>query len=80
MRPLEIGLLTGLVLLAVLLLILLLRLNALRREQSGLPALLAQDMETRHRAVLTDLHTGLSQQSDRMQTQLAALQVARGWQ
>ena len=77
MRPLEIGLLTGIVLLAVLLLILLLRLNALRREQSGLPALLAQDMETRHRAVLTDLHTGLAQQSDRMQTQLAALQVAQ---
>src|SRR3569623_3774793 len=34
-------------------------------------------MEARHRAVLTDLHTGLSQQSDRIQTQLAALQVAQ---
>ncbi|MEW5967367.1 MAG: DNA recombination protein RmuC [Pseudomonadota bacterium] len=77
MRPFEIGLLLGLALLAVLLLILLLRLNALRREQFGLPALLAQDMETRHRAVLTDLHAGLTQQSDRMQAQLAALQVAQ---
>jgi DNA recombination protein RmuC len=77
MRPFEIGLLIGLVLLAVLLLILLLRLNALRREQFDLPALLAQDMEARHRAVLSDLHTGLSQQSDRMQTQLAALQIAQ---
>jgi DNA recombination protein RmuC len=77
MHPLEIGLLTGLVLLAVLLFILLLRLNALRREQLGLPALLTQDMEARHRAVLSDLHAGLSQQSDRMQTQLAALQVAQ---
>ncbi len=35
-------------------------------------------MEARHRAVLTDLHAGLSQQSDRMQTQLAALQIAQG--
>ncbi len=56
---------------------LLLRLGALRRAQHGLPALLAQDMESRHRAVLTDLHAGLSQQSDRMQAQLAALQVAQ---
>jgi len=44
---------------------------------TGLPALLTQDMEARHRAVLTDLHAGLSQQSDRMQTQLAALQIAQ---
>jgi DNA recombination protein RmuC len=36
-----------------------------------------QDMETRHRAVLTDLHAGLSQQSDRMQSQLSALQIAQ---
>jgi len=57
--------------------LLLLRLGAVRREQAGLPALLAQDMEARHRAVLTDLHAGLAQQSDRMQTQLAALQVAQ---
>jgi DNA recombination protein RmuC len=44
---------------------------------SQLPALLAQDMEARHRSVLTDLHSGLSQQSDRMQTQLASLQIAQ---
>lgn len=56
---------------------LLLRMGALRQAQRDLPALLAQDMETRHRAVLTDLHTGLSQQADRMQTQLASLQVAQ---
>ncbi len=55
----------------------LLRLHAMRREQEGLPALLTQDMEARHRAVLTDLHAGLSQQSDRMQSQLSALQVAQ---
>ncbi len=48
-----------------------------QRTQSDLPALLAQDMEARHRAVLTDLHTGLTQQSDRMQAQLSALQVAQ---
>jgi len=77
MQPVEIGLLAGLAVLILMIAILLLRLGALRREQLGLPALLAQDMEARHRAVLTDLHAGLSQQSDRMQTQLAALQVAQ---
>ena len=77
MRPLEIGLLVGLALLILVTVFLALRIHALRREQSGLPALLTQDMEARHRAVLTDLHTGLSQQSDRMQTQLSALQVAQ---
>jgi DNA recombination protein RmuC len=34
-------------------------------------------MESRHRAVLTDLHAGLAQQSDRMQSQLSSLQVAQ---
>lgn len=77
MPPFEIGLLIGLVLLAGLAFALLLRLGALRREQVGLPALLTQDMEARHRAVLADLHAGLAQQSDRMQAQLAALQVAQ---
>jgi len=77
MQPVEIGLLAGLAVLILMIAILLLRLGALRREQLGLPALLAQDMEACHRAVLTDLHAGLSQQSDRMQTQLAALQVAQ---
>ena len=77
MQPVEIGLLVGLAALILATALLLVRLSALRREQAGLPALLAQDMEARHRAVLTDLHAGLSQQSDRMQTQLAALQVAQ---
>ncbi|HRK78602.1 MAG TPA: DNA recombination protein RmuC [Thiobacillus sp.] len=77
MHPVEIGLFAGLCVLALLTISLLLRLRALQREQAGLPALLAQDMEARHRAVLTDLHAGLSQQSDRMQTQLATLQIAQ---
>lgn len=77
MRPFEIGLILGLALLAVLTVVLLLRLQALRREQGGLPALLTQDMETRHRAVLADLHAGLAQQSDRMMSQLASLQVGQ---
>jgi len=77
MRPFEIGLILGLALLVVLTVVLLLRLQALRREQGGLPALLIQDMETRHRAVLADLHAGLAQQSDRMMSQLASLQVGQ---
>ena len=76
MHPFEIGLLAGLAALILLTVLLLLRIHTLRQEQTGLPALLAQDMEARHRAVLTDLHAGLSQQSDRMQTQLSALQIA----
>jgi len=77
MHSVEIGFLVGLAILILLVVLLLLRSNVQRREQAGLPALLAQDMEVRHRAVLTDLHSGLAQQSDRMQTQLAALQVAQ---
>ena len=77
MQPVEIGLLAGLAALILMIAVLLLRLGTLRREQLGLPALLAHDMEARHRAVLNDLHAGLSQQSDRMQTQLASLQVAQ---
>lgn len=77
MHPAEIGLFLGLASLILMVVLLLLRLAALQREQAGLPALLAQDMEARHRAVLTDLHAGLAQQSDRMQTQLAALQIAQ---
>jgi DNA recombination protein RmuC len=81
MRPVEIALFIGLAVLILLAVLLLLRIHALRRDQTGLPALLIQDMEARHRAVLTDLHTGLAQQSDRMQGQLAALQIAQtsGW-
>ena len=77
MRPVEISLLVGLAALVLVTVLLLLRIHALRREQTGLPALLTQDMEARHRAVLTDLHAGLAQQSDRMQRQLAALQIAQ---
>ena len=77
MQPVEIGLLVCLAILILLTVFLLLSIHALRRQQSGLPALLAQDMEARHRAVLTDLHAGLSQQSDRMQSQLSALQIAQ---
>jgi DNA recombination protein RmuC len=77
MRPVEIALFIGLAVLILLAVLLLLRLGALRREQTGLPALLTQDMDARHRAVLTDLHAGLAQQSDRMQGQLAALQIAQ---
>src|SRR5512139_2548416 len=77
MHPVEIGLLVGLAALIPLTVLLLLRLHALHREQLALPTLLAQDMEARHRAVLTDLHAGLAQQSDRMQAQLAALQIAQ---
>jgi DNA recombination protein RmuC len=77
MHPVEIGLLVGLAVLIPLSVLLLLRLHALRREQIDLPARLTQDMEMRHRAVLTDLHAGLAQQSDRMQNQLAALQISQ---
>jgi DNA recombination protein RmuC len=71
------ALLAGLILLIVLVLALLGFQRQQQRSLNQFPAQLAQDMEVRHRAVLTDLHSGLSQQSDRMQTQLAALQVAQ---
>ncbi|MCA1977783.1 MAG: DNA recombination protein RmuC [Thiobacillus sp.] len=77
MSAFDIALLFGLALVLVLTLLLLLRLQGLRRDHVNLPALLSQEMETRHRAVLTDLHAGLTQQSDRMQAQLTALQVAQ---
>jgi DNA recombination protein RmuC len=77
MQAFEIGILVGLAVLILMIAFLLLRLGVLRQAQLGLPALLAQDMEARHRAVLTDLHTGLTHQSDRMQTQFAALQMAQ---
>ncbi|MFN3716547.1 MAG: DNA recombination protein RmuC [Thiobacillus sp.] len=77
MQAFEIALILGLVLLGILVVLLLVRVQGLRREHVDLPALLAQDMETRHRAVLTDLHAGLSQQADRMQAQLASMQVAQ---
>jgi DNA recombination protein RmuC len=74
MSLIDISLLAGLVLLLLLGVALFWQMGLQLR---ALPALLTQDVEARHRAVLTDLHAGLSQQSDRMQTQLAALQVAQ---
>lgn len=77
MSLVEIILLAGLVLLLILVFALLWQIRRQQQAQSMLPAFLAQDMEARHRAVLTDLHAGLSQQSDRMQTQLSSLQIAQ---
>ena len=73
----DIALLAGLLLLILLSLALLWYHRQQQRALTHFPALLAQDMEVRHRAVLTDLHAGLSQQSDRMQAQLSSLQVAQ---
>jgi len=70
-------LLAGLVPLLLLGLALLWHLRLQQRALAAFPASFMQDMETRHRAVLTDLHAGLSQQSDRMQGQLASLQIAQ---
>lgn len=77
MQTLAIGILLVLGVLVILGVALLFRLHAVRREQQALPARVMQDMEIRHRAVLTDLHAGLARQSDRMQEQLAALQLAQ---
>ena len=77
MNPVDVALLAGLVLLLLLGLAFFWHLRLQQRAIATLPAELAQDMEARHRAVLTDLHAGLSTQSDRMQAQLAALQVAQ---
>ena len=77
MSLVDIALLAGLVLLLLLGLALLWQVRLQQRALATLPALFMQDMETRHRAMLTDLHAGLSQQSDRMQSQLAALQIAQ---
>ncbi|MFP5381706.1 MAG: DNA recombination protein RmuC [Gammaproteobacteria bacterium] len=73
----EVILLAGLVLLLILVLATLWQMRRQQHAQSMLPAFLTQDMEARHRAVLTDLHAGLLQQSDRMQTQLSSLQIAQ---
>ncbi len=73
----EITLLIGLAVLILLAVMLLLRLGKLHGEQADMPGVITQDMEARHRAVLTDLHAGLAQQSDRMQAQLSSLQIAQ---
>ena len=77
MSLVETLLLAGLALLLLLGFALFWQMRLQQRMQSSLPTLLSQDMEVRHRAVLTDLHAGLSQQSDRVQTQLSALQIAQ---
>jgi len=74
MSLVDVALLAGLVLLLLLGLALFWQ---VRLQLRTLPALLTQDMEAHHRGVLTDLHAGLAQQSDRMQAQLASLQVAQ---
>ena len=61
--------LTALVILAALIW-LGLRINALSRTQIALPASLDHGLETRHRAMLGDLHDGLARQSERTQTAL----------
>lgn len=73
----DLALFAGLALLLLLGIGLFWHLRLQQHTLSQFPALLAQDMEARHRSVLTDLHSGLSQQSDRMQTQLASLQIAQ---
>ena len=77
MNALEMGLLLGLAVLILLVLAVYLRLRAGQNAQAALPAQIMLDMETRHRAVLADLHAGLTQQSDRMQTRLTELQIAQ---
>jgi DNA recombination protein RmuC len=77
MTPFEAGLAIALAVLLILAVLLLLRLSALSRAQRDFPALFGRDMETRHRAVLSDLHSGLTQQSDRMQASLTDLQVSQ---
>ena len=47
------------------------RVSALQRRLDDLPAGLAQGFEERHRAMLTDLHSGLTQQGDRLAAALA---------
>ena len=61
-----------LIALSVLLLLLVLwlawRMAAVRRKLEELPAGMAQGLEEKHRAMLTDLHGGLTQQGDRLGT------------
>ncbi|MES2408477.1 MAG: DNA recombination protein RmuC [Pseudomonadota bacterium] len=44
--------------------------NRLAQTQAGLPDTLQEGLEARHRAILTDLHNGLANQSDRTQSAL----------
>lgn len=47
------------------------RFGGLVRRQDDLPALVAQIMEEKHRAMLSDLHEGLTRQGDRMNSAAA---------
>lgn len=47
------------------------RFGGLVRRQNELPALVAQIMEEKHRAMLSDLHEGLARQGDRMNSAAA---------
>ena len=77
MSLINIGFLAALALILMLVLAIFFRTRSAQQAQAALPAQIMLDMETRHRAVLSDLHTGLDQQSDRMQTRLTELQVAQ---
>lgn len=77
MSLIDIGFLAALALILLLVLALFFRSLSAQKTQAALPALIMLDMETRHRAVLSDLHAGLAQQSDRMQTRLTELQIAQ---
>ena len=77
MNLITVGLIVALALILVLVLAIYIRALAVHKAQAAMPAQLLQDMETRHRAVLSDLHTGLAQQSDRMQTRFTELQIAQ---
>ncbi|GCB02193.1 DNA recombination protein RmuC [Sulfuriferula multivorans] len=46
------------------------KINALTQAQAGLPGMLQEGLEARHRTMLTDLHNGLANQSDRTQSAL----------
>lgn len=73
----ELGVLLGLAVLILLVLLVYFRVRAAQVAQAALPAQIVLDMEVRHRAVLADLHAGLTQQSDRVQTRLMELQVSQ---
>ena len=62
--------LAGVVALTLLMLVLWLRLGSLQRTQQELSASQQRELGERHQTMLRDLHQGLSQQSDRMQSAL----------
>ena len=62
--------LAGVVILALLMLVLWFRLGSLKRVQQEFAAIQQRELGERHQAMLKDLHQGLSQQSDRMQSAL----------